>query len=220
MLIPKPIINFFPKLFRDDTKAQALANLMDTELVSWFSDILNIKALSRPEEIPANLISELDFLLSANGQTGDSEAQRRIKVQTAVSRHKHRATWVYDAKPSIDLITGFDSRIWGGQFSDDWIMTGDGVTEYSTNYWGSMGCDGLDDKLGLGLIGDGTEWEVSGNIYINLHYGYTTAQLSAGQIATIVAQIKDEICPAYMRVLLGYVNASGGFTVYANGTIG
>lgn len=219
MLIPKPIINFFPKLFQDDSKAQALANKMDAQLAQWFADILNIKALARPEEIPPALVTELDFLLSGNGQTNDTDTQRRQKVQSAVSRHKRRGTWAYDVKPTLDIITGYDSRVWGGQFSDDWILCGDGITESPTNYWASMGVDGIDDQLGIGLIGDGTEWEVNGNIYINLHYGYYTAILSNATILNIVSQIKDEVVPAYFRVYLGYVNVSGQFVVYPNGTI-
>lgn len=219
MLIPRLLIKFFPKLFQEDVKAIALANKMDSILTEWISDLINIKSLARPEEIPANLISELDFLLSANCQPNDTDTQRRIKVQTAVSRHKRRGTWVYDAKITIDLITGYDSRIWGGQYSDDWILCGDGVTGTSSDYWGSMGVDGVDDNLGLALIGDGTEWEVKGNVYINLHYGHYTAILSSDIIAEIITQIQDEVVPAYFRVYLGYIDVSGKFNLYPNGTI-
>jgi len=68
-------------------------------------------------------------------------------------------------------------------------------------------------------VGDGTEVEIWGNIYIDLHYGIHTAVLSASQIEQIVTDISMDIVPAYVRVYLGYVPVTGGFTIYSGGII-
>ena len=219
-MLPTPSIGFFPKIFQDDAKAAALAAKLDAYLATWGKDTLNIRQLCVPEQIPAQFIAELGFLLSVTFGTTDTETQRRQKVAAAVSQIENRATWLYDMKPSLDTLTGYNSSLFGGQYTDDWILVGDGVSEYSNNYWASMGCDGIDSNLGIGLVGDGTEWEITGNIYINLHLGVTSAVLTNAQITNIVAQITTDKCPAYMRIYLGWVNPSGTFTVYSGGTIG
>jgi hypothetical protein len=87
-------------------------------------------------------------------------------------------------------------------------------------YWGTMGVDGIDDLLGLAIIGDGTEVEIVGNIYIDCHYGIFVSTLTAAQIIQIVDDMAIDIVPAYMRVYLGYIDATGAFINYAGGTIG
>ena len=219
-MLPTPFINYIPKIFQSDPKAIALATKMDSYLSTWGQDILNIRQILIPEQIPGSFISELGFLLAVTFGATDTETQRRQKIWNAVVAIQNRGTWLYDMKVTLDLLTGFNSAMWGGAFTDDWILVGDGVTEYSTNYWASMGADGIDSNLGIGLIGDGTEWEITGNIFINLHLGLTTPQLTTPQVAAIVAQITVDKCPAYMRVTLGYVDGSGNFIIYTGGTIG
>jgi hypothetical protein len=219
-MLPLPSINFFPKAFQDDSKAIALGNKLDSYIALWTADILGIKTVARADMIPGSLIDELGFLLNANIMPTDTEVLKRQKVAHAIERQVIRGTWTDSAKVRIDDITGLNSAIYISALSDDWILCGDGITETSASYWGTMGCDGIDDALGLALIGDGTEIEIQGNVYINLHVGIFVSTLTNAEILAIVADIGSDIAPAYFRIYLGYENALGQFELYANGTIG
>jgi|WetSurMetagenome_2_1015567.scaffolds.fasta_scaffold253498_2 hypothetical protein len=219
-MLPIPFLKYFPKLYQNDPKAQFLASKMDSIFTAIKNDILGLKRLNRADECPAQFLSELDFTLQANVKKGDSEYTKRKKISTAIATQKKRGTWQNDAKIRIDSITTYSSDIFRASSSDDWILCGDGVTENDQNYWASMGVDGIDDKLGIALIGDGTEIEIQGNIYINLHSGIYTAVLSAAQIAQIVDEISTDIVPAYMRIYLGYADITGSFNLYPGGIIG
>ena len=219
-MIPNPLLKFFPKLYQNDSKAASLASKMDSIFASIKSDILGLKRLNRADECPGQFLSELDYALQANVQKGDTELQKRKKISNAIATQKKRGTWQNDAKIRIDNITGYSSDIYKASTSDDWILCGDGMIENDQNYYASLGVDGIDNNLGISLIGDGTEIEIQGNIYINLHIGIYTAVLSAAQILQIVNEIATDIVPAYFRVYLGYADITGAFNLYSGGAIG
>lgn len=110
------------------------------------------------------------------------------------------------------------ARIFRSYDQDDWILVGDGLTP-AAFYWAALGADGVDDMLGIALIGKGDEIEVAGNIYIDCHKGVLVSTLTAAQIAQIVTELESDVAPAYMRIILGYINATGAFIEYANGRI-
>ena len=101
---------------------------------------------------------------------------------------------------------------------DDWILVGDGLTP-AAFYWAALGVDNIDLDLGIALIGEGTEVEVAGNIFINAHDGITVATLTADQVTQIVQELQDDVVPAYYIVNIGYVNTSGQFIIYSGGII-
>jgi hypothetical protein len=219
-MLPNPFLNYFPKLYQNDPKAQVLGLKMDSIFSGIKTDIFNLKRLNRCDECPGQFLDELDYLLQSNIKPTDTETIKRKKICNSVSAQKKRGTWEDDSKIRIDFITGYSSSIYTALSSDDWILCGDGMLESSLNYWGSMGADGIDSNLGISLIGEGTEIEIQGNIYINLHVGYYTTVLTAAQIQQIVLEISTDIVPAYMRIYLGYADITGSFNLYSGGIIG
>ena len=73
----------------------------------------------------------------------------------------------------------------------------------------AMGADGIDDELGISLIGSGLEVQVAGNIYIDVDNN----SLTADEQESIRLDLLD-IVPAYMYVHIGYENVSGQFIEY------
>ena len=217
-MFPIPSIKFIPRIFQSDNKAITFAAFLDSYLMQIRDDVLRLPRTYRADEVNSIYLEELGYFLNANIKNIDTDATKRKKIFNAVATHKLRGTWVSDAKKRIDNITGYDSAIITAANSADWILVGDEATSFV--YYATMGVDGIDNGLGLDLIGEGTEIEIAGNIYINLHQGIYTAVLSNAIILQIVAEIKDDVVPAYNRIYLGYVDASGNFNIYANGVIG
>lgn len=210
-MLPRPFEKFIPKFFKRDEKLTAFADKMDELLESFKSDTLGLNDIINPFKIPSILIEELGYYLNAGLKQTDTDRQKRIKVATAVQGHKRRSTFKFDAKPKIDAIAGGDSQVIKSTDSDDWIMGGDGVTIPTAFYWASMGSDGIDSDLGISLIGEGTEIEIAGNIYINVD----NSSLTVNEIQQIVDELEDDIAPAYYRIFIGYLDLSGAFIVYA-----
>lgn len=211
-MLPKPFLKFIPKIFREDTKAIAMANKIDTHLAEWGKDVIDIKRFHRPDEMPSQFLDEAGYELAANILNTDSETIKRRKIYNAISTHKLGGTWKYDLKVKIDNITGLSAALYYPTHTADWILSGDGVTE--NDYEATMGVDGIDDNLGIDLMGDGTEVEIPGNVYINCHEGITDPVLSVDQLKQIRAEIISDVLPAYYRLYLGYVNSSGDFVLY------
>jgi hypothetical protein len=209
-MLPKPFNDFIPKFFNRDTKLTAFSNKIDELLTSFESDTLGLNTFIDPFRCPLSVLTELGYLLNAGLKSNDTERQKRIKVATAVLGHKRRGSFQEDAKPKIDNIAGGDSQIFRSTVSGDWILGGDGEVIPSGSYWGTMAGDATDDDLGLLLIGDGTELEVAGNIYIDVDNN----SLNANEVQQIVDELQDDIVPAYFRVYIGYVNISGQFIIY------
>lgn len=207
-MLPESTDQYIYRFYKRDAKLLAFTSKLDSIIADLASDTLGLNDLIDPMKIPADLISELGTLLNAGIQAQDSETDRRIKVLDAVPSHKRRGSFNLDAKPKIDLICGGNSQIIRSFDLDDWILVGDGLTP-SAYYWAAMGVDGIDDDLGISLIGEGTEIEVAGNIYIDVD----NSTLSAADQARLELEMED-IVPAYMYVHFGYLNVSGQFIEY------
>lgn len=218
-MLPIPTIDYIPKILRERATLETVAftDKMDTDILAWFRDIKNIDQLLDVDQCPSNYLTLLGNMLSASVQTIDSDRTKRQKIYSAIQTHKRRGSWVAHAKLIIDAITGYNAVRFITTDEDDWILCGDGSLELGTS-WAILGGDGT-APYGMTLVGDGTEVEIWGNIYIDLHYGIHTAVLSASQIEQIVADIARDIVPAYVRVYLGYVPTTGGFTTYSGGII-
>lgn len=170
--------------------------------------MLTLNSLNDPVKCKDEALTELGYQLSAGILNSDSEILKRIKIAKAIASHKLRSTFAYDVKIKIDLIALGDSVIYRAIDEDDWILCTDG-TGPSVYYWSAMGCDGIDDDLGISLIGSGLEVEVAGNIYIDVD----NAALSAADQARIALDIADSV-PAYFKVHIGYENVGGQFIEY------
>lgn len=218
-MLPIPTIDYIPKIFKDRADAETLAftNKMDSSIAEWFLDVNNLSQLLDTDRCPEVFLGYLGNMLNAGIQTSDSERTKRQKVYSAIQTHKRRGSWVAHAKLVIDAITGYNSVRYVLTDEDDWILTGDGDVELTTS-WAILGGDGT-APYGMALVGDGTEVEVWGNIYIDLHYGVHTAVLTSDQITQIINDIATDIVPAYVRVYLGFVPVGGGFETYSGGVI-
>lgn len=216
MSLPISFIDYIPKLYKDNAKdsTNALANKIDTHLGEWLDDIIQLAWLKDPFKIDVLFLDVLGNYLAAGLISTDTEAQKRNKIAIAVQGHRLRGSFNLDAKPKIDAIAGGDSVIFLATGEDDWILVGDGLTP-AAFYWAALGADGIDDQLGISLIGAGTEIEVAGNIYIDVD----NSGLSAAEVQQIVDVLEFDIVPAYYIVNLGYVDGSGVFIIYANGII-
>lgn len=207
-MIPVDIDLYIPRFYKRDSKLLAFIAKFNSILADLKADTLGLNTLIDPHRIPAALIAELGYYLNAGIQDQDSEAERRYKVATAVQAHKRRGSFNLDAKLKIDLICSGDSQIIRSFDKDDWILVGDGLTP-TAYYWAALGADGIDDDLGISLIGEGTEIEVWGNIYIDVD----NAALAAADQTKLELAMQD-IVPSYFYVHFGYINATGQFIEY------
>jgi len=223
-MLPIPFSDFIPKLLKRNLSADdggtALANLIDTHLEEWKEELLEMLFFKLAERSPALFLSELGYYLSADLKALNTERTKRIKIDTAVARHKVRATWTYDAKIRIDAVTGYSAAIYAAEDSEDCVEMGGLDIEDSSVYWSTeRGDDTMDSDLGTWELGFQTEYVVAGNIYIDCHEGVIGSTLSAAEIAEIVAEIETDVVPAYFRVYLCYIDALGVINVYPGGII-
>ena len=207
-MLPESIIDYIPEWYERDTKLNAFADKMDDIIQDLKNDTLGLNTLIDPVRIPAGLLENLGYYLNAGINPLDSEAIKRDKVAKAVQGHKKRGSFNFDAKPKIDSIASGNSEIIRSFDGDEWILVGDGLTP-SAYYWATMGADGIDDDLGLSLIGAGDEIEVAGNIYIDVDNNSLTSDEQEQLRLDMV-----DIVPAYYKVHFGYVNVSGQFIEY------
>jgi len=207
-MFPLPFINYIPQFYERDTKLQAFSDKMDEIIQSIKDDILGLNKFINPMAAPSIILDKLGYFLNSGIQPYDDDNTKRIKIATAVQSHKSRGSFVNDAKPKIDAIAGGDSQIINAIGVDDWILVGDGLTP-SSYYWAAMGADGIDDELGISLIGAGDEIEVAGNIYIDVD----NAALTADEQDRIRLEMID-VVPAYYYVHIGYVDGAGQFHEY------
>jgi phage tail-like protein len=217
--LPIPALDYFPRAYWDDTSMIALASRMDILFGEVEASIIAMRDRNSPEACPSQLLDELAYELAAGVLTTDSDATKRRKIATAVQVQKVRGTWEYSAKAVIDSIVmplgSLGATLWTSwDTSAAWLLRANLAVE-PLNFMASMGTDGVTANLGILLIGSGYEFEIAGNVYVDL--GIST--LTAEQVAQVIAAIANEIVPAYFRVTLGYVTA-GQFTAYAGGIIG
>jgi hypothetical protein len=208
-MLPIPFDNYIPKAFKRDSKTLALSSKVDANLNAWMQDLIGYDAMLDPVRIPSVFLNELGYLLNAGILDYDTETQKRKKIATAVQGHKRRGSWTFDAKPKIDIIAGGNSQIFTDPFGDDWILVGEWTDiDPAYTYWASLGVDGVDDDLGIALIGSGLEIEVAGNVYIDVD----NPALTAAEQQQIIDQMAD-IVPAYCYAHFGYL-AAGIFVEY------
>lgn len=204
-MLPIPFINYIPKLFKNDTKAVALANKIDIDLKAWKKDTLDIARLIRADECPVDYLNELNFILSAGFKSYDSEPLKRQKIITAIENHKKRTLWINDIKTKIDAITGYSAVImsYKDASQDDWIeMAGDEEAWFQN---GSYCIESADNTSRFAFIelGRGDEVYVAGNFYIFPHPQNPNPILPIQTINQIVNEIYDDL-PQYYRVYLAY----------------
>jgi hypothetical protein len=197
----------------DDKAWVALAAAIDAAVGGVQSDLVELQYIYVPERTPAQLLDDLGAMMAAGMKATDSVVTKRRKLATAVQGHKRRSTWLYSLKPAIDAVTGFSSSIYMDLFSNWPVRVGDAERLLSGYPWYLRG-DGA-AYGGTVRVGSGLEAIVAGNVYVDVG----TSGLTAEQVAQVVAQVKDDIVPAYFRVFLGYTTA-GAFTQYAGGQIG
>jgi len=207
-MFPLPFINYIPQFYDRDTKLQAFSDKIDEIIQGIKDDLLGLNKFIDPMAAPSIILDKLGYFLNAGIQPYDDDNTKRIKIATTVQSHKNRGSFVNDAKPKIDAIAGGDSQIINAIGVDDWILVGDGLTP-SSYYWAAMGSDGIDDGLGISLIGAGDEIEVAGNIYIDVD----NAALTADEQDRIRLEMID-VVPAYYYVHIGYVDGAGQFNEY------
>jgi len=209
--LPAPFVDYVPKIFRDNPSPDllALTGKMDELIGAWGSETKELQHLYDPARAQEAALEELGFMFQAGFKGYETEREKRQKIGFAVRGHKSRGLWQEDAKPKIDAIAGGDAQILKGFSGDDWILVGDGLTP-PAYYWASLGADGIDDDLGIALIGAGDEVEIAGNIYIDVDNDSLTAQ----EVENMVQELETDVVPAYIRVILGYVNVAGQFIEY------
>jgi hypothetical protein len=207
-MLPIPFINYIPIFFERDDKLIAFADKIDEFLIGIKDDTIGLNDLLNPFKAPVQVLDYFGDYFNAGINIFDSEHTKRIKIATAIQSHKKRGSFVFDAKPKIDAIAGGDSQILKTFGADDWILTGDGLTP-SAYYWAAMGTDGIDDDLGILLVGSGDEIIVAGNIFIDVDNNSLTAE----EQLRIRIELED-IAPAYMIVHVGYLDGSGTFVEY------
>jgi len=216
--LPIPTVKAIPIINQENPDAGwvALTNKLDTILEYLSGDARGLKDLTSIEKCPAALVDDMGNKLAAGIVAGDTDRVKRQKIYTAIEGHKARGRWTADVKPKIDFITGASASLYVMVDDDDEIICGDGITEtlYGSDYWGTIGCDGIDTHLGSAILTDGTEPEISGNIYIDL--GSST--VTTAQILALVDLLKTDIVPAYEVIYLGYSTA-GVWTQYTGGII-
>jgi len=207
-LLPETIGDYIPVWYDRDEKLLAFISKIDSIIQDLKDDTLSLNTFIDPMRIPSAFLDNLGYYLNAGIQSQDTETEKRQKIAGAVEGHKRRGSFNLDAKPKIDLICGGNSVIIRSFDKDDWILVGDGLTP-TAYYWAAMGADGIDDDLGISLIGSGLEIEVAGNIYIDVD----NSTLSAADQDRLELEMQD-IVPGYMYVHFGYVNVSGQFIEY------
>jgi hypothetical protein len=208
MSLPISFKEFIPRIFWQDPICDILADKIDEHLEEWKQDHINLWRMYDPAACSSAFLEELGYFLNAGLSNTDTEHQKRVKIYTAIESHKNRGSWENDAKDKIDSIAGGDAQIIDIIGTSDWILVGDGTTP-TDFYWASMGVDGVDDDLGLDLIGESTEIGVAGNVYIDVDNN----SLSADELTQIELVLSD-IVPAYYIVHLGYMSG-GAFVEYS-----
>jgi len=202
-MYPLPTKKYIPKALQEnmDNFGQALCDYLDNVIDEIKEETIDLRYFYTIELIPSQFLDAIGDQLQADLKQVDTDRQKRVKILNAIAGHAKRSLWEDDVKIRIDNITGLDAQLFSPFGLDDWILCGDGLTP-SAFYWAAMGVDGIDDGLGISLIGNGDEVEITGNIYIDF---------GAMVLADILAQVIDDIqniVPAYFRIILGYTSGT------------
>lgn len=207
-MTPDTIEKYIPKIYERGDSLLAFVSKIDSIVEDIKADIVNMSNFKIPEIMPSFMLDDVGEYLQAGINQHNDDRTKRQKISIAVLGHKRRGSFNYDAKPKIDIIAGGNSQIFRSFDKDDWILVGDGLSP-SAYYWSALGVDGVDDELGISLIGEGTEIEVAGNIYIDVDN--STLTLSEQEALRLTLQ---DIIPAYFYVHIGYLDGVGVFVEY------
>lgn len=201
-MLALPFEKYIPKVLQEniDDFGQALVDYMNTLLEDVKEETIGLKYFYTIELVSENFLKTIGTQLTADILDDDTDRQKRVKILYGMKNRKFRSTWQDDAKIRIDNITGLDSVLLTSPGLDDFIICGDGLCP-SAYYWSAVGVDGIDDDLGISIVGEGDEIEVLGNIYIDVG-----GLISAAIITQVIENIKT-IVPAYFRIILGYISA-------------
>lgn len=206
-LLPVPFQNFVPKIYGKlaDAGIVALSDKADEHIRRWEQNTLDLAKLRSVEMIDARFLEEFNTYLRAGVFPWDDERNVRKKIHGAVRSHRQRGTFEIDpdegdVKNKILDITGIEPSLMEFIRADifTWVLCGADGSEASTKWALMDGGDGT-QRLGLGLVTDGTELEIQGVVYIDLGSG----DLDILTLERIKLTIEDSI-PAYFRVFLGY----------------
>ena len=206
-MLPEPFIDFLPVIYRNDAGAQALAEKVDEISQGIKGEIIGLNNLVDPVRMPENVLDRIGKYLNAGIYPSDTVREKRKKIANAVRGHKLRSSFERDAKQRIDAIAGGDSKLIKSIGADTWVLVGDGSTP-AGYYWGTMGGDGIDDRLGLQLTGTGEEIGAPDVVWIDVD----NTTLTESEQAKIELNMTD-ITPAYLIVSFGYID-SGQFNKY------
>lgn len=212
-MLPIPLRDNIPALLRaklDESQSGTdLIDQLEEYVLEWSEETFNLVYLKTPERCPASFLDELGNYVNAGITNLDEERTKRQKIRSAVKGHKLRGTWEADVKPKVDAIAGGDSQIFTPSNQADWIMLGAETSDPDV-YWATMGMDGVDDDLGIDLVGSFEELVIAGNIAIDVD----NASLTSDELDNIVATLELDILPAYYRINIGYVDGGGNFVSY------
>jgi hypothetical protein len=222
-MLPISVSKYIPSFLVDNADAAMLALIakIDDHIAEWRDEIFILQYLKVADRCPGGYLDEYGNYVAATLYGDDSERDKRIKIYNAINIHKKRSLWTDHVKIIIDLITGYDARLYstGSGDNDDSIDLARQTTD-PDYYWSTEQDFSTTNPLwGTADVGNVDDLALSGNIAVDCHYGIYTAVLSAAQIAEIILQVRTEAVPAYMLIHLGYVDTSNNFVEYAGGEI-
>jgi hypothetical protein len=169
---------------------------MDRLMVGWKNDVISMGNNFNPVKAKSVVLDEIGFHVSAGILASDTEDQKRKKIESAVRNHRKEGEWLITIKPRIDLITGLNTVLFNPDLLPNWVLITDAV-QNPLNYWASLGSDGLDNGLGIGMTG-GNDYK--GHVFIDF-----TANISAGELLEVGNIFRYDFNPAYLVIHLGYV---------------
>lgn len=236
-MLLKPFVTYIPKFFNRDEKLIAFADKMDEIIDSTYQEIIDLSTFIDPVRMPSLILNDMGDYLNAGILNTDTERTKRQKISIAIQSHKLRGTWKYDVKPTIDSIIGDDAQLFGSSGdSSDFIVLGQ-ESDDPDFYWGTIGIDGIDNELGLDVVGEGNELVLAGIFLIDVGIGDNSLEekiTSDGEtkvttdneikvvytvdVEALKVALEDKI-PDYFRVFLGYTDNSGDFIFFENGQI-
>jgi len=199
-MLPVPARDFTPKIFKSTPDLLALQAKLDKFNLGWKKDVLTFLQFFDPVKAPSVILDELGYYFNAGIKASDNEDTKRKKIARAVATHKKLGEWANDIKIRIDDITGLNTLLFNDIGGDHFIICDGGTTPpFAAYYWSAIGNDEIDTNLGPTIDGGesaGNAW----NVFIDF-----TANISAPQLAAVIAIFEEDFIPAYLVIHLGYV---------------
>ena len=188
------------------TPSQRAAYSMLSKTDGYYSDLwdiaLSIQYARDPERCDARFLNQLGEFFLAGIDPGDDERTKRIKIYTAVRRHKDRGLWE-STKILIDAITGLNSSVYDQKFLiSDFVFLGSLDDPPVSVPWSFFGGYIDVDPLAMLFLSSSADVGGSGVILIDLGGDETMTQET---IDAVIAKIRDYAYPAYLILQIGYV---------------